>query len=398
VTRLLLATLMVISATACTEKLTTPGGCPALCPGGQPEVRDTVIDALFGLDSSFVGYSSLIDASSLPLSNGGALGESRAVVRFFPRGDSVRVADTSYALVVDSVVIRMGLQDRESTIGGLALELYRLESTVDSSITWPELTAQMVPARLLKTVAIPDSVTNGPILFTFTGAELAKFAFTPADSTRLVIGIRLVAPVAGAGAYIGAVRSGDAGVFYQTWATVPVADTALQHPQVQRSPAQNFTVRPGGTPVTNTQLLIGGRPAARALIRFAMPAYLRDSATIVRATLELTPDAPLVGITGDSTRIDVNPILADFGAKSVTFLNEGNTSWIHAGDSTISLEVTKSVRLWQGTTPLPAILRVRHAFEWSSFLNPILRSTRSAAAGAPRIRITYRPPFAVEGF
>ncbi|HET9066670.1 MAG TPA: hypothetical protein VFN22_12690 [Gemmatimonadales bacterium] len=361
-------------------------------------MRDTVIDAVFGMDSSFTGYSSLIDASSLPLSNGGTLGESRAVVRFFPRGDSVTVADTTYPLAIDSVIIRMGLQDRQATAGGLRVELYRLDTDVDSSITWPELTAQMVPGRLLGTVAIPDSVQSGPLFVGFSGADLAKFAYTPEDSTRLVIGIRLVAPVAGAGAYIGAVRSGDAGIFYQSWATIPVADTALRHPLVQRSPSQNFTVRPTPTPVTSTQLLVGGRPAGRALIRFTMPTYLRDSATIIRATLELTPDVPLVGLTGDSTRIDVNPILADFGAKSVTFLNEGGTTWIHPGDSTISLEVTRMVRLWQGTTPLPAIVRVRHAFEWSSFINPILRSTRSATTGAPRIRITYRPPFAVEGF
>ncbi len=396
--RLLLAALMVFGATACTEKLTTPGGCPALCPGGQPEVRDTTIDALFGLDSSFAGYSSLVDASSLPLSNGGALGESRAVIRFLPRGDSVTVADTTYPLAIDSVIIRMGLQDREPTISGLALELYRLDADVDSSITWPELTAQMVPERLLQTFEIPDTLLRGPIVFRFTGADLAKLAYTPEDSTRLVIGVRLVAPVVGAGAYIGAVRAGEAGVFYQSWATVPVVDTALRHPLVQRSPARNFTVQPAPTPVTSTQLLIGGRPASRALIRFALPDYLRDSVTIIRATLELTVDAPLVGLTGDSTRIDVNPILTDFGAKSVAFVNEGGTTWIHPGDGTISLEMTRLVRLWQGTTPLPAIVRVRHAFEWSSFINPILRSTRSAGAGAPRIRITYRPPFAVEGF
>lgn len=394
----MLAIVLVTGVTACTERLTTPGGCPALCPGGQPEVRDTTIGALFGLDSSFTGYSSLVDASSLPLSNGGPLGESRAVVRFFPRGDSVTIGDTTRVLAIDSVIIRMGLQDRESTIGGLTLELYRLDVDVDSNITWSELTAQMSPSRLLKTVAIPDSTNSGPILFRFSGAELTKFAYTPEDSTRLVIGVRLVAPVAGAGAYIGAVRSGDAGVFYQSYATVPVSDTALQHPVVQRSPSQNFTVHSAPTTVTGTQLLVGGRPAARALIHFVLPDYLRDSVTIIRATLELTPDAPLVGLTADSTRLDVNPIIADFGAKSVTFLNEGGTTWIHSGDTVVSLEVTRLVRLWQGTTPLPAIVRLRHAFEWSSFLDPVFRSTRSASAGAPRIRITYRPPFAVEGF
>lgn len=394
----MLAALAVIALTACTEDLTTPGGCPTLCPGGSPEVRDTTLTAVFNQDSSFTGYTSFTEPTSLPLSNGGILGESRAVVRFFPRGDSVIVADTTYPLVIDSMIIRMGLQDREATIGGLALELYRLDTDVDSTITWPELTAQMIPARLLKTEAIPDSATEGPISFVFSGAELSKLAFAPEDSTRLVIGIRLVAPTQGAGAYIGAVRSGDAGVFFQTFATVPVTDTLLQHPLVQRSPEQNFTLQPSPTAVNGTQLLVGGTPASRALIRFALPDYLRDSATIIRATLELTPDRPLFGLTNDSTRLEANPILADFGAKSVAFLNEGGTVWIHPGDTTIAIEVTRLVRLWQGSTPLPATVRLRHSFEWSSFINPVLRSTRSSAMGAPRLRITYRPPFAVEGF
>lgn len=395
--RLLIGLLLVAGTVGCTEKLAAPGGCPTLCPGGEPEVRDTTINALVGQDSSFVGYSSLVDASSLPLSNGGPLGESRAVARFFPRGDSVTVGDTTFALVVDSVVIRVGLQGREA-MGGLSLELYRLDGDVDSTIAWSGLTAQMVPARLLKSVAIPDSVTAGPLFFVFSGADLAKFAFTPADSTRLVLGFRVVGPAPGAAAYIGAVRAGNAGIFYQSWATVAAKDTALRHPVVQRSPSQNFTVRPAPTAVGFDQLLVGGDPAARTLIRFALPAYLRDSATIVRATLELTTAAPLRGLTNDSTRIDVNPILADFGAKSVAFSTETSSSWLHPGDTTISVEVTKLLRLWQGDAPVPSVVRLRHAFEWSSFLNPVLRSTRSALAGAPRIRITYRPPFAVKGF
>ena len=48
--------LAVVTLAACQEKLTAPADCPALCPGGQPQVFDEVFTAISGADSSFVGY------------------------------------------------------------------------------------------------------------------------------------------------------------------------------------------------------------------------------------------------------------------------------------------------------------------------------------------------------
>ena len=395
--RFLLLAAVALAAAACTERLTTPGNCPALCPGGEPEVRDTVLTALPGSDSSFSGYSSFTEASSFPLANGGALGESRAVIRFIQRGDSVIVGAESFELAIDSIIVRVVLQERDTTVGNLQLAIYRLPGTIDSTLTWTELDALMTEANRLRTISIPDSARSGPFPLLFTGAELSKFDFAPADSSRLAIGLRLIAPQPGVGAYFGASRSGDAAPVFQTWGTIAVDDTAQQRQLLQRAVAQNFPVRPAPTPVTDDLLLVGGDPASRALIRFALPDFLRDSATILRATLELTPDRPIVGIPGDSTRLDVNALFADFGAKSVPLNSPASLTWIKPGADTIRLEVTQLVRTWQGATPLPAALRIRHGFEWSSFMTPIFRSTRSAS-GAPRLRITYRPPFALEGF
>ncbi len=390
---------LLLMTQGCTERLTTPGGCPAFCPGGEPVYRDTVIDAVIGLDSSYTGYTPMSDPISLPLSEDPELGESRGVIAFLPRGDSVVVGDTVFSLAIDSIVIRLGLQDRTSGSTGLRLEVYRLDSDTDTLITWDALDAQMVPANLLRSVAIPDNVPRGPLNLRFTGDELAKFAPPAVEGTRLVIGVRLAAATGSAAGYIGANRSGDAGPMYQTWSTVTVDDT-VQHPLVQRIPAENFTVRRRASTVASDQLLLGGFPASRPLLRFALPPFLRDSAAIVRATLELDTAVPLRGIPGDSSRIEVNAVVADFGAKSVVLVTNtlSNLAWIHDGDSHLAIEVTPLIRFWQGSNPLPAALRLKHSFEWSSFLNPLLISTRSSSAGSPRIRITYRPPFAVDGF
>ena len=85
--------------TACQERLTSPAECPGLCPGGSPQVFDTVVPALAGLDSSFPtaievasgGYVNRGQGSALLVSSGFAASEDRAVYRFAPRSSQIAV-------------------------------------------------------------------------------------------------------------------------------------------------------------------------------------------------------------------------------------------------------------------------------------------------------------------
>jgi hypothetical protein len=231
----------------------------------------------------------------------------------------------------------------------------------------------------------------------FTGADLAKLTFVPADSTRLVLGLRLRAP-APAGMYIGGAAGGDATPLYRTFTDVEIADTLLQKPVLQRGVFQNVTIRGAPTPESPTLFRVGGFPAARALIRFEVPRYLRDSATIIRATLELAPEVPIVGIPGDSARIDARSLLADFGAKSVVNPTRSASAWIHPGADTVRIDVANLVALWQGVgNTSPTSVRLQLGQEFSSFLAPLFRSSRTATGG-PRLRITYRTPYGVRAF
>lgn len=381
---------------ACTERLTTPGTCPTLCPGGTPEVRDTVITAVVDGDSAFTGYSSISDAVSLLVSSGGDLGQTVAMIRFNPRGDSVLAGDSLRPFTIDSVVISVFLQARDTTVNPLFLDVYRLPATFDTTVTHAEVTAAMTPGNLLRAVQIADSARSGRTPIRFEGAELDKLTFTPGDSTRLVIGLRLRSTTP-AGAYFGAALGGDATPLYVTYARVDVADTALQRQTIQRVPAQNVSL-PAATAVPDPDLLrIGGFPASRAIIRFALPPYLRDSATIIRATLELVPDQPVTGIPGDSARVSVRGLLADFGAKSPVTTSRSAGAWVQTGSDTLRVEIASLVELWQGSGGLPNAVRVALNQEFASFLAPRFRSTRSGDAG-PRIRITYRPPYGVRSF
>jgi hypothetical protein len=355
-----------------------------------------VLTALAGGDSAFSGYASPTDGASLLLANGGALGDSRALIRFIRRGDSVFAGDSLRPFTIDSVVLSVFLQARDTTVTGMAVDVYRLPESFDSLTSFAELDAAMAPAALIHTINVADAARSGRLEMRFAGADLAKLAYAPADSTRLVLGLRLRSPSPG-GMYIGASAAGDATPLYRTFTDVEIADTALQKPVLQRGVDQNITVREAPSPDDPALLRIGGFPAARGLIRFEVPSYLRDSVTIIRATLELVPDVAVVGIAGDSARIDVRSLLADFGAKSVVNPTRVASEWIRPGSDTVRIEMANLVALWQGNSTGPTAVRLQLGQEFASFLEPAFRSSRTANGGA-RLRITYRPPYGVRAF
>lgn len=393
--RAMIAVAIVLAASACTEKLTSPGSCPALCPGGEVEIRDTVLTAVPLGDSSFIGYQGRGDPVSLLLSDGGPYGQSRAVIRFARRGDSVLVRDTLRTFTVDSVALGVVLQRRDSTVGGMVLELYRLTRSIDSLSSVAAIDAEMTPASLLAEIPIADSDRSGELRVRLSPEAVAKLAFVPADTTKLQIGLRLRSNGGGA-IHIGALASGSSTPLYTTYVTANIADTTVRKQVLSRAPELGYTARDDFGPPPSTLLEVGGFPAARSFIRFELPPFLRDSATILRATLELTLAAPLVSIPGDTARLDVRAVLIDFGAKSpVAFDRVVSTSLTRNMGTTVQVDMVSLVQLWQGSDPLPSIVRLSLVQEGATFIAPLFESTRLGAP--PRLRITYRPPFAFEG-
>lgn len=380
----------------CTEQLVTPGSCPTHCPGGNPEYRDTVITVLPLSDSSFTGYSAHTSATSLLLSNRADLGESDVLIRFATRGDSVLAGDSLKPFTIDSVVVSLVLQQRDTTVGDFFLDVYRLPSLFDTLSSFEQIREEMVPDNLLRSLLIPAAAREGSFDMLFEGEELDKFAYAPADSTRLVLGVRLrsSAPTA---LYLGALASGTGTPLYRTYVQAEIGDTTLREQTLQRSAVENRTVREHELVEDPDLLTVGGDHSARALMRFEFPQYLRDSATIVRATLELDASGPLLGIAGDSARLDVRSMVADFGAKSVVNTNFVASDWVFSGDQSAQVEMTVLMALWQNNGLAVQGLRLQHSIEHSSFLTPMFHSTRSGGT-PPRIRITYRPLRGLGGF
>ena len=385
---------------ACQEKLTAPGDCPALCPGGVPQVFDEIVPAITGADSSFRGYVQPNAAAALLVSNGLQGQEQRAIMRFPPRSDSIAVRDTLRGYVIDSVAFAFTLLARDTTQSGLQLDVYRIPPNIDSTTTFADLDPAFSPEDLVAQIPVPDSVKTGLVRAVLQGPDLAKVAIPPADAGVLALGIRLTAPVI-TGMRLGA--SGSAAGLFVTYATLNVPDTGT-------AKLRSFPLTPSfGSFVPliqqlddSTLLSVGGEPSARALIRFELPARLRDSATIVRATLELTPVAPINGLATDPLRLQAKAVLADLGAKSPVNSAAGRVpaDTIESGSSgTVSLDAVRVVEQWEGRSTQPAalVLSVTPDLEAASFARPVFFSTRAAdPAVRPRLRISYMLSFPFE--
>jgi hypothetical protein len=401
----LLAGAVLLALAACQEKLSAPGDCPGICPGDRSVVFDTLITPVAGQDSTFGpgnvgGYVSAGEGSSLQIANGLNGAETRALVRFVGRPDSVILNGTSYAYRIDSVALGTTLLGRDPAVTGLSLEIYRLSSpgTLDSTRTFSQVEADLVPANLLAVIPIPDSLRSGALQKVYTGAGLDTIAIPAADAGVLALGYRIVAPGA-TGVRIGSAAAGSAGPTFVTYLQPITTDTSLLHqPPLPRIVTYNgfvSSVTPVADPATIT---IGGVPSSRALLRFDIPSRIRDSSTIIRATLELTPLAPVPGLAGDTVALDVRAVLADLGAKSPRLSSPTTrilTSLLTVGSAdTVRLDVTSLAGLWQSPSRLPPSLFLALQPEGSSFSRAVFGSTRQGVA--PRLRLTYVLPFPFE--
>jgi hypothetical protein len=388
---------LAAAITGCQERLTAPAECPELCPGGESQVFDTVLTALTNSDSSFSGYVARTSAGAMLVSNGLPASEDRAVFRFNARADSVPVNDTLRPFVVDSARIEVTLVARDTLLGGLKLYLYRIDPGVDSSATFETITAQLVPTAIIDSIEVPDTLETGPLEIVLRGADLAKIALPPGSGGVLAMGVAMAADQP-SGVRLGASASGTAATFI-SFVTADVADTADRRQTITRDAVFNMTVTQSPLVPDPAFLTVGGEPSSRALLRFDLPQPVEDSATIVRATLELLPRSALLGLPTDPPVLQAKAVIADLGAKSPVTQDQRfiATRALTLGIAdTVRLDVTALVRAWQTSSQPPEAIFLSLAPEAASFTRPEFGSTRSGTVSGPRLRVTYLKPFPFE--
>ena len=387
-----LAAVAVLSG-ACSERLLTPVNCPELCPGGQIVVYDTVLTPIVGSDTSFDGYVAANKSTGILVSNNLPAADARGFVKFLRRGDSVFVQDTARTYTIDSAKVNFTVDARDSLQPGVVLLLYKLPPTVDSTSTFDELTAAFTPQAFMDSVEVPDTLLSGKVTALFSGETLARIALVPADSGVLRVGLALTAPAA-TGVRLLAVAAGTGGPTFQTYVHANVADTAVQRQTITRVPNYNtyLTAVPFPQP-TPTTLLVGGAPSARALMRFSFPLVLKDTAEIIRATLEMVPVAPIEGLSNVNSTVVAQGILVDLGSKSPLLGEVTGSNTFHVPTSAVmSIEVLPIVRLWQGSAGRPPAFFLWLSPEASSFSVPVFGSTADPVR-QPRLRIEYVRPY-----
>jgi hypothetical protein len=187
---------------------------------------------------------------------------------------------------------------------------------------------------------------------------------------------------------------------FTSYVTVDVPDTGLVRNQsLSRATEFNTFVTREPLVPTDSLLTVGGEPSSRALIRFGLSDAFLDSATVVRATLELLPARPILGLPTDPTLLDTRLVLGDIGAKSPvtvdpTFIQFDTLPAVQT--DTVRVEVTRMVQAWQASRARPQSVFLTLRPEAASFTRAVFGSTRSPSIGAPRLRITYQRSFPFE--
>ena len=395
--------LVTVLVLGCREDLMAPavGTCPDFCPPEQLEMVDSILLDNVVTDSSFSGYVMPHEATALQVyrdsTAAGDLG-SRAIFSFVRFSDSLSVAgDSVYGTVVatDSFAVRLPVRARNLAQTGLELAIYRIPVDVDSTTTYADLDPYFTDSTLLGTVAISDTLTSGAVTVTFDSLAFPSFT---ADSNRAAVGVVLRNP--NAYVQLGS-NEANAAATLTRYVQVDSVGTPVARQDGRRQEFDSFlgTPRP---PAAATAREIGGSPAARTMLRFALPPRIADSSRVLRATLELLPAEPVSGAPDDSLAVIAQGLSADVGAKSpltavseavvpllVAFLPVGSTD-------TVRLDVTDVVISWTRDSTRPRVLAVRAVPEGGAFAE--LR-IGAAASGAlrPRLHVTFVPPLRLGG-
>lgn len=389
---------LAVAATlgACQEQLTVPVGCPGLCPGNGMVIRDTVLEADFGRDSSFAGYIGFNDVGGMILTNGSAAGTAHAIVTFAGPPETFEFGGVNYEYRVDSVLISLGVIGRDTLIAPPRLLLYRVPANLDSTTTITELESHFTPQNLIDTLRIADTLHVGYVNLRLRGDGLAKLATLPADSGRLGFGVALDGDRP-TGVRLGSRLTAGFGPTIINYITLESEDTTILRQFIAPHVRYSASVR-NTEPVSDPDLLVvGGTPTRRSILRFTLPPAIEQSATVLRATLEMTPARPHYDLAFDASWLDVRLAVVDLGFRSIPVpAGAGIAQLPREGLAVVQVEVTSILNTWRTQPRVPRLLYLSITPEGQAYAEPVFHSTRSSPTGRPRLRITYAVPGRLE--
>ncbi|MEO5579840.1 MAG: hypothetical protein ABIR58_04225 [Gemmatimonadaceae bacterium] len=405
--RLRLAALVVATAvvSACTEDLDNSAGCPLLCSdqGGQietvtldPVVLDTTVTALTGLGTE----------ASLLLATRGDTIDSRAVIRFdsIPARFQRLLSDTTTTAIttVDSAFIRL----RVDTVGGripptVILDAFDVDSPAGDTLVAP-VAALFRADRLIGSRTYAATQLKDTLIF-----ALPPEAILNRRGGRLRVGLRArstgsvqlrILSIEGSAAPTLLSFRVSADTAVRPIVLFPYSKTPADQPAVAASLADYTLLVKGTPPGPIGTLNVGGLPASRAYLRFVVPAFLIDSADIVRASLLLT-QRPNRGV-GALDTILVIPHVSLAGKAVTDVARAAQITAVAASDSLRlipqdsglkTLEIAGVISLWraQNVEQTPRAIVLVSTREGQTPLEAQFFSTEAAPGLRPRLRISY---------
>jgi hypothetical protein len=268
---------------------------------------------------------------------------------------------------------------------------------VDSATTYAEVEAALTPERLIQTVPIADDFKSGAIRVILAGPDLARIAFAEADTNVLRLAYRVTAPQP-TGVMLSSAATGLPGPSFVSWVKVTRPDTTVVQGLPRIVTYDGFVDQTPATSQPRDLISVGGAPSSRAILRFNLPSRLRDSAQIIRATLQLVPVAPVAGLPVDSALLDVRGIFSDLGPKSPRISTESlvrNQLLTVGSADSIFVEVTAVARLWNTASRPPTAFVVAMSPEASTYAFVQFGSSRTPGA-IPTLHLTYALPYRFE--
>lgn len=412
----------------CTEQIMAPGQCPDFCPNGQIVLHDTVFTTIIERDSSYRGYRQAYQSEAATAATIPGL-ESRPFFELNEMITRVRsvpgsATDTSTVpIFADSARLRVTIIRNDTSARNLQLKYYALPLTVDTLSTFADLDPYFSgPAidsvnvsDLRARPLITDTATvriwgdtiqtdsAGHVLIVrpdstyeiYSSLDTLQAPFNPDSAGRLAFGVRVTAD-SGVSIALGMNESISFGPVIEWFyhytpqdSTTAKADSALRAPSFD-----TFVFNPPSAAI-DSNLTVGGVPAARSLIRVNVPTWLHDSIDVVRATVILVPVAPVPGTAADSFRVGIRAVLADLGAKSPLANEFSGTAVVRTGSmDTVRVEISDLVRTWSLIDTLATAFFVGQLPEAASFTEIRFHSSRSPLF-RPALHVTYikRFPF-----
>jgi hypothetical protein len=410
---LILSFVGAIALTGCTERLESDVGCPLLCPNSIVDIQTTTLDAIV-MDTTVSALEAPGSAPLMLLASRGDTLDTRVVIRYDsvpPRYRPI-LADTLTEPIeeIHEAVLRLFITSADGVVPDTTtIQVYNVDSdTPDTAFT--ALLPLFTPDRLLGEASFPrDSIAGqDSVRIPLDSAALLTII---EETERLRLGVR-VSGTGSAQLYVFAVESGLPALL----AFRPAADTAVPvhafhpyskspeaPPELTANLSDYVIVAHAPPPGATTDLNVGGIPAQRAYLRFAIPSFIFDSTTVVRATLLLTQKPnPTFPIT-DTMGVAVHLVLASRTitdiARAATLTADADITAIDtlftapADDGVKAFDIASFVAFWRAVEAdeTPHALVLASTRENGTALEARFYSMEAAPELRPRLRISYSP-------